>query len=261
MPEGDTLWNIAYRLRPLVAGRPVEEIEVHRPRYPTPAAGTVVDGVRSVGKHLLISFDGGTIVHTHLLMAGEWHLYRVGERWRDSPGAVRVRLRVDGLDAICFRAPTVDVYPAKDSRPRPWDQIGPDLCGEHVDHNEIIRRAAAEDSRREIADLLLDQRVAAGIGNVYKSETLWACRTDPFAPLAGFGVVEVRTLYETASRLLRANLGRAKRQTFQRGLAVYGRAHRDCPRCHQTIRIERQGALARLTYWCPGCQVRPQRRV
>ncbi len=257
MPEGDTLWNIAHRLGPLVVGHRVDEIEVHRPRYPAPRPGTRIDDVTAVGKHLLVTFDGGTILHTHLLMAGEWHVYRVGERWRDSQGAVRVRLRVNGLDAICFRAPTADVYPPKDPRQRPWLQLGPDLCRDGVDHDDIIRRASTSDSRREIADVLLDQRIAAGIGNVYKSETLWACRTDPFAPLTRFGVAEVIELYDTASRLLRANLGRAKRQTFQRSLAVYGRANRDCPRCHQTIRIERQGDLARLTYWCPACQTRP----
>ena len=254
MPEGDTLWNIAHRLRPALAGATTEEVVVHRPRYPAPLAGSVVAEVRSVGKHLVIGFDSGTVIHTHLSMAGEWHLYRPGQRWRDSPGAVRVRIRTATADAVCFRAPTVDVYPAKDPRPRPWLAIGPDLCLDDVDLDRVVANLRGHDARTEIAEVLLDQRVAAGIGNVYKSETLWACRTDPFAPLASFGAEEVRALYETASRQLRANLGRAKRETFQRGLAVYGRARRDCPRCHATIRGAKQGELARVTYWCPGCQ-------
>ena len=103
MPEGDTLWNIAHRLRPALAGEAARRIEVHRPRYRPPEPGTRIESVESVGKHLLITFEGGVVVHSHLQMSGEWHLYRLGQRWRDSPGAVRIRVTTDDAEAICFR--------------------------------------------------------------------------------------------------------------------------------------------------------------
>ncbi len=256
MPEGDTLWNIAHRLGPLLQGRTADEVQVHRPRYRPPAPGSVVESVTARGKHLLITFEGGTVVHTHLQMSGQWHAYRVGERWKDSPGAVRVRIRAGDIEAVCFRAPTVDVYPAADPRPRPWDRIGPDLCDPEPDLDTVMVNLRALDPDTEVADALLDQRVAAGIGNVYKSETLWACQVDPFLAVGDLDPGVGRDLYRTASRLLRSNLGRSRRQTFGRGLAVYGRNGRDCPRCHRRLRIARQGDLARVTYWCGACQGR-----
>ena len=132
----------------------------------------------------LEGFADGTIVHSHLAMTGEWHLYRTGARWRDERGAARIHIVAGENEAVCFRAPTVDVYPAADPRERPWDRIGPDLCHSDVDIDRIVTRARAGDPDRPVTDLLLDQSVAAGIGNVYKSETLWACRTHPSSPVA-----------------------------------------------------------------------------
>lgn len=255
MPEGDTLWNIAARLRPALVGQQATTIVVHRPKYPPPRAGARIQLVEAAGKHLVIGFEDGTHIHSHLLMAGEWHLYRRGQRWRDSPGAMRIHIGTDTHEAVCFRAPTVEVYPPQDPRPRPWRRIGPDLCVAGVDLAAVVRNTHRLPQDTEIADVLLDQRVAAGIGNVYKSEALWACRVNPFSPLHSLDDGVRRELYDTASRQLRSNLGRAKRITFQRGLAVYSRERRDCPRCHATIQLRRQGELSRLTYWCPSCQV------
>ena len=148
----------------------------------------------------------------------------------------------------------VDVFPPHDPRPRPWHLIGPDLCVDPVDLEAMVRNSHRLDQATQIADVLLDQRAASGIGNVYKSEVLWACRTDPFSPVERLPDPRRLELYATAARQLRANLGRGKRVTFQRGLAVYGRGGRDCPRCHATIRSDAQGPLARVTYWCPRCQ-------
>ena len=254
MPEGDTLWNIAARLRPALVGMAAQHVVVHRPSHPPPVAGSRVQLVEAAGKHLIIGFEDGTAIHTHLQMSGEWHLYRRGARWRDSPGAVRVHIATETHDAVCFRAPTVDVFPPHDPRPRPWHLIGPDLCVDPVDLEAMVRNSHRLDQATQIADVLLDQRVASGIGNVYKSEVLWACRTDPFSPVERLPDPRRLELYATAARQLRANLGRGKRVTFQRGLAVYGRGGRDCPRCHATIRSDAQGPLARVTYWCPRCQ-------
>lgn len=255
MPEGDTLWNHAARLRPALVGQPVTDLRVHRNRKKGPRPGVAVESVEAAGKHLLITFDDGVVLHTHLQMTGEWHLYETGQRWRGDPGAMRALVEVDGHQAVCFAAPTAALYHPAEPGPRPWDRLGPDLCRPPVDFDEIIRRLADTDQSRQMADVLLDQTLAAGIGNVYKSETLWFRRTSPFAALSSIDERRRFDLFETGSKLLVQNLGRSRRQTYRSGSAVYGRGRRDCPRCHATIqRAEHGDDLVRVTYWCPRCQ-------
>jgi len=254
VPEGDTLVRTANHLRPALVGRPLVELTVRRNRYPLPAAGTTVDAVEARGKHLLVIFGDGTVLGSHLRMTGSWHLYRRGQRWRDEPGAMRARLVVPDHEAVLFRAPTVRVWPARLAGPRPWDLLGPDLCRPPVDMDAILARVGALDPEAEVADVLLDQYVAAGIGNVYKSETLFACRTNPFTASADVSESSWRELFGRASALLVANLGSGRRRTYGSGLAVYGRGGRDCPRCGATVLAAHQGELDRITYWCPRCQ-------
>jgi formamidopyrimidine-DNA glycosylase len=137
------------------------------------------------------------------------------------------------------------------------DRLGPDLCRPDADLDAVLARLARLGGEVEVGDALLDQRVAAGIGNVYKSEACFARRLDPFTPLAALDGGERRRLYATAHRMLRANLGAGRRRTHGGGLAVYGKPGRPCPRCATPIRVRRQGPHARPTYWCPGCQGRP----
>ncbi|NOX31443.1 MAG: hypothetical protein GXP35_15565 [Actinobacteria bacterium] len=258
MPEGDTLWNHAAHLRPALVGHAVTDLRVHRNRKRGPRPGVKVEGVEAAGKHLLITFDDGVILHTHLQMTGEWHLYRAGQRWRNERGAMRALVATKDHVAVCFAAPTVALYHPAEAGPRPWDRIGPDLCHAEPDFDSIAANLAATGQARQIADVLLDQTMAAGIGNVYKSETLWFCRQSPFAELGAIENQKRRTLYQRASGLLHQNLGRSRRQTFRNGLAVYGRGRRDCPRCHSIIRrIEHGDDLVRVSYWCPRCQPGP----
>jgi len=259
MPEGDTLWNHAARLRPALVGQAVTDLRVHRNRKRGPRSGVKVEAVEAAGKHLLITFDDGVILHTHLQMTGEWHLYKTDQRWRNERGAMRALVATEGHVAVCFAAPTVALYHPAEAAQRPWDRIGPDLCHAEPDFDSVVANLAATEQTRQIADVLLDQTLAAGIGNVYKSETLWFCRLSPFVELAAIENEKRRTLYERAAGLLHQNLGRARRQTFRNGLAVYGRGRRDCPRCHSTIRrIEHGDDLVRVSYWCPRCQPGPE---
>jgi endonuclease-8 len=119
----------------------------------------------------------------------------------------------------------------------------------------VLARAREGEPSREIADLLLDQHVAAGIGNVYKSEALFAEGIHPQTAVGDLDDEAIRALYATASHQLVANIGRSERRTHPRGLAVYGKVRQGCPDCHTAIRVTRQGDLERLTYWCPRCQV------
>ncbi|HEX7094565.1 MAG TPA: DNA-formamidopyrimidine glycosylase family protein [Acidimicrobiales bacterium] len=257
MPEGDTLHRIADRLRPRLEGHRLVRFEAPRVTGYRPRPGDRIESVEAVGKHLLVRFERGIVLQTHLRMTGTWHLYRTGERWQRGAHRMRVLIAVDGWEAVCFDAPVVRTF-VEGAQPSPVDHLGPDLCREDADIDEAVRRmATVADPDATIAEVLLDQRVSSGIGNVYKSEVLFACRLDPFTPLAAIDHDLRRRLIETAARQLRANLGDGRRQTVPGGLAVYGRARRTCRVCGTPIRSRRHGAQPRVTYWCPRCQLPP----
>jgi endonuclease-8 len=259
MPEGDTITRTARTLDRALAGKRLVRLELPRAaRCPErPAAGSLVTGSESRGKHLLIRFGDGTVLHTHMQMTGSWHVYRPGERWRMPRTAVRALVEVEGAVAVCFRAPVVELLDGDAVRRHPrLRALGPDLCASEPDLDAAMERLGRlVPPTTEIGIALLDQRVVAGIGNVYKSEVLFACRADPFARVGDLGPEVRRELLEAASRLLRENLDlRAPRRTVPEGLAVYRRAGRPCRRCGTTIRSRTQGEAARITYWCPSCQ-------
>lgn len=222
MPEGDTLHNTATRLRPALEGQALTDVAFGQRRgMDRLRAGDVVTRVESRGKWLEIEVERGLVLRTHLEMNGVWHLYPPGERWRRPRHLARAVLATPSGTAVCFAAPVVAVGHRGDGA---LDHLGPDLCRAPVDVDEIVRRVDAwADDRAAIGDVLLDQRLAAGIGNVYKCEALFACGVDPFAPLSAVSPATRRALYETAATQLQANLGRLRRATSGDGLAVYGR--------------------------------------
>ena len=265
MPEGDTIWRTATRLRPALVGAAVTRFEAPRLVGERPRVGTRIDAVEAVGKHLLVHFDGGLSLDTHMRMTGSWHLYRHGETWRAPRHLLRCFIEVPGWDAACFAAPVVRTYrrgaPEGVDGGDPVAHLGPDLCAVAPDIDlAAARMATVPEPTTTIAEVLLDQRVAAGIGNVYKSEVLHACRLDPFTPVDQVPPALRRDLLELAARLLRRNLTTTRRTTTagpEGSVAVYRRARRPCPRCGTPIRSVRHGVHARSTYWCPRCQVRP----
>jgi endonuclease-8 len=255
VPEGDTIHRVADRLRPALAGQVLERFEAPRAVGPRPAAGSTVDAVEARGKHLLIRFSDGVALHTHLRMNGTWHLYRRGSRWQLPGHLARAVVGVPEWEAVCFKAPVVELRRDAD---RLVAHLGPDLCLDDPPVDEVLERLAARaDVDTEIGPALLDQQVAAGVGNVFKSEVLWACRVDPFAKVVDLDAGTRRRLVETAAEQLRANvLAVGQRSTLPGGgLAVYGRSGRACPRCSTPIRSEKQGQDRRVTYWCPRCQL------
>ncbi len=255
MPEGDTIHRVANRLRPALAGQALERFEAPRAVGPRPGAGVEVTAVDAVGKNLLIRFSDGVTLHTHLRMTGTWHLYRTGQRWRLPAHLARAVVGVPGWEAVCFKAPVVKLF--REGAPTgPLDHLGPDLCLPDPDLDEVLRRLAARaDEEAEIAPALLDQQVAAGIGNVFKSEVLWACGVNPFALVSDLDEETRRRLVATAAKQLRANVARpGERTTVPGGLAVYGRERQPCRRCGTPVRMARQGHDPRVTYWCPSCQ-------
>ncbi len=256
MPEGDTIWRTAIRLRPALAGYALTRFEARRLVGDRPALGETVEDVEARGKHLLVHFSGGISLRTHMKMTGAWHVYREGERWRKGAHLARAVVGTDsGWLGVCFQAPVVETYHRAAGEPAPLASLGPDLTGPEPDLDLALARAAqAVAPDTEIAELLLDQRAACGIGNVYKSEVLFLHGIDPSTPARLVDPGRLREVYETSHRLLRANLGRSNRVTYRGGLAVYGRRGQGCLRCGTPIRMRRQGEQARSTYWCPSCQ-------
>jgi endonuclease-8 len=267
MPEGDTLFRTAAGLRPHLVGRTVTAA---RASQPGPRAellvGTTVEAVEALGKNLVVRFDSGLELRTHLGMHGSWHRYRPGERWRRPAGRARLVVEVPGAVAVCFDAPTVELLERRaEAVHRPLAALGPDLLSPAFDEAAALARLRHPSrSALTISEALLDQRALAGIGNVYRNEVLFVEGVDPFRPVADLDEVTLGRLVRTARRLLLANVDRRRgpeRRTTgidpaARGgaLWVYGRAGRPCRRCGAPIASRRHGELARLTYWCPTCQ-------
>lgn len=267
MPEGDTLVRTAAGLRPHLVGR---VITAARARLPGPQVhrlvGATVTSVAAKGKHLLIGFDSGLELRTHLGMNGSWHRYRPDERWRRAPSRAHLVLEVPGAVAVCFDAAAVDLFEQRVEGLHPvLAALGPDILADDFCDADAIRRL--RDPARApltIGEALLDQRALAGIGNVYRNEALFLERVDPFARVASLDEATIGRLVATARRLMRANTDSVFRDTLgeraprprapRARLWVYGRAGRPCRRCGTLIEARLHGAFPRRSYWCPGCQ-------
>jgi endonuclease-8 len=214
-----------------------------------PIAGRTIDRVTPRGKHLLMWFSGDLVLHTHLRMHGSWHLYRPGERWQRPRHDMRIVLATDAWEAVAFDVPVAEFLSARDAERAPGlGDLGPDLLADGFDAAEAIRRLEALGAV-PIGDALLDQRAMAGIGNIYKSEVLFACGLSPFTPVRDVPHAKLVRVVSTARRILQANAdARGTRR------AVYSRGGQPCRRCGTAIMRQAQGPDARSTYWCPKCQ-------
>ena len=273
MPEGDTIYRAARTLNRALAGHVVVEFvsmlpALTRVHDDAPITGRTVAGVRSAGKHVLMEFSGGLVLRTHMRMNGSWHIYRRGERWRRPRRDMRIVIATDTFEAVGFNIPVAEMLqPGQLHRQDDLRRLGPDLLAEDFDSTEAAARIRARGADA-ISEVLLNQRVLAGIGNVYKSEVLFACRINPFTPVSRLTDLQVAALIERARMYLRTNVSETLplmttyaglRKTTRRDdpgarLWVYGRARQPCRRCGTPIAIRKQGLDARLTYWCPKCQ-------
>ena len=260
MPEGDTIYRAAAALRTALVGKAVSHFEASRLTGPVPRLGAAIERVESHGKHLEIAFDDGIVLHTHMRMTGSWHVYRPGQKWRKRRHLARVIIETDEWIAVAFSAPIVETYRQFDRTRHPRaGGLGPDLCRQEADLHECSARLFHYDNPdATIAEALLDQRVMSGVGNVFRCEVLWACGIHPWAKMSTVPQSTCLDLVITAAHQLRANLHSPVRVTapdVPGGLAVYGRNGQKCVRCGDVIRLTKIGEMARLLYWCPGCQV------
>jgi endonuclease-8 len=274
MPEGDTIFRSARALQLALGGREVTLFETAYAQLASvndqsPVAGRTVERVESRGKWLLIFFSGDLILTTHMLMSGSWHIYRAGERWKRSRSHMRVVLGAGEMLAVAFDVPIARFHTAHTlERFAGVATLGPDVLGNRFPADEAGVRLLAQGSE-EVGNVLLNQRVLAGVGNVFKSEICFACGVNPFRTVETLSKQEVECLMETARRFLAANVADGARDgivTYTGGrrttgssnpaarLWVYRRSGLECRRCGTKIVMRKQGLGARSTYWCPECQ-------
>jgi endonuclease-8 len=245
VPEGDSLHRAARRLQVLVGER--VEVETPHPRAAVKGLAARLDGrrlerVEAVGKNLLLHFDGGLVLRSHLRMNGRWRVERRGATRAGQPWLV---LRGTEYEAVLWNGSVLELLGSR-SAPR----LGPDILGEPPDYETMLARLRATPQQREIGDALLDQRLVAGIGNLWRAEVLWEARISPWRSLGELDDGELLGVLEIAHRLMRAALDRPRPPR-----RVYRRAGRACPRCGGLVRSAPQGEHARTAYWCPACQV------
>jgi endonuclease-8 len=273
MPEGDTIFRAARTLQRALAGKTVVRFEsmipaLDRIHDDAPITGRTIEQVHASGKHLLMHFSGDLVLRTHMRMNGSWHIYRPGETWQRPRRDMRVLIATADFEAVGFNVPVAEFIRDRDiARHEELRRLGPDVLSDAFDLEEALRRLR-ERGDTAVADAILNQRVLAGLGNVYKSEVLFMCRVNPFTPVRALEEPSLRSIVDTARHLLVANVSERMapmttytgfRRTTGRDdpaerLWVYGRARLPCRKCGTSIQVRKQGTDARLTYWCPACQ-------
>ncbi len=257
MPEGDTILWAATRMRPVLAGRVPDAIETPHPRHAMDRwgqrlAGRRVERIDTHGKNLFVVFEGELLLHSHLRMTGAWDVHRAGARARRPAHRAWLVLHAGEHRVVQFDGPVLELMSAGRRR---FDQrlaaLGPDLLAPAFDADLFLRRLRSTDQQRALGDALLDQRIVAGIGNIWKAEACWESQFDPWRALATIGDEQALCLIERVRPRMLASGTRGPRAERRH---VYDRAGRPCPRCAATIRARGQGDQNRTTYWCPGCQ-------
>ena len=244
MPEGDALHRAARRLQVLVG----ERVEVESPnpqaqvkRLPEKLHGRRLEKVEAVGKNLLLHFEGGLVLRSHLRMRGRW---QVRERNGPTRGRPWLVLRGAEREAVLWNGPVLELHG------RGVRRLGPDILAKPPDFDAMLARFRLADQGRDVGEALLDQRLVAGIGNLWKAEALWAAKVSPWRRLRDVTDEELLETLGHAARLMRASLDHGK----PRGRGAYRRVGRPCSRCGTPIRSRGQGDDNRIAYWCPECQ-------
>lgn len=245
MPEGDTIHRTAATLQKALAGKAVTRYETMLPKIDGPLRGRTIERVVAAGKNLVIDFSGDLHLRTHMRMNGAWHIYRPGERWQRPRRDMRIVIETADFVAVGFNIPVAELLTGRELE-RVLHAQGPDLLAE-FDVAEAVRRAR-ERNDEQIADVLLSQRVAAGIGNIWKSESLFQRRINPFTRVKDLDDKALEQLFLAARALLKESAAGHRR------LNVYSRGGQPCRKCGTAISSRKQGLDARLTYWCPRCQ-------
>jgi endonuclease-8 len=264
MPEGDTIHYAARRIRAVLEGHVPDEILTPHPRFardqwPEQLAGRRVTGVDAVGKHLLLRFEGGLVIHSHLRMHGRWRVVPADERWRRSRGTWLV-IRWGAMEVVQSGGPVLELTTAAHLRLDPrLARLGPDIVAhEPFDEERYLRRLRADDPTRPVGEALLDQHTVAGIGNVWKVEGCFLAGLDPWWPIGKLTDEEALAIIAALRPRMQASAQDGHQSRFT---TIHGNSGSFCPRCGPPVRIRarHQGDDNRITYWCPSCQRRQRR--
>jgi endonuclease-8 len=259
MPEGDTIFRTAVTLRPVLCGNTILSVASRLPPVPAERlAHRCVASIEARGKHLLMHLDSGDTIHSHMGMTGSWHVYRPEQPWQKPERLAALTLRLDACSCVCFTPSTLELLTATALRRHPHlSRLGPDLLAANVDEGDVLHRFRVHNSAA-IGAAVMNQTIASGIGNVYKSEILFLTHIDPFRRVHELTDAQLRSVIRTAVQLMSRNLeGYPRRTRFGRDGGkhwVYGRHGKPCFVCGAQVRLRRQGDLGRSTYWCPQCQ-------
>jgi endonuclease VIII len=248
MPEGDSLHRAARRLQVLVGER--LEVETPNPRAQVKRLaerldGRVLEAVEAVGKNLLLRFEGGVTLRSHLRMTGRWRVYPRGTVSSSGPWLV---LRGREWEAAQYNGPVLTLADAARVQ-----RLGPDVLGDGFDVAQVARRVREGGGRRLLGEAVQDQRLVAGIGNMWMAEAAWAARVSPWLPVHDATDGELRSVLAEARRLMRDSLARRRLRR-----EVYRRAGLPCRRCGSSIRSRGQGDDNRTAFWCAVCQRGPE---
>jgi endonuclease-8 len=246
VPEGDSLHRAARRLQTLVG----EHVEVETP-HPRAAAERIAErldgrqllGVEAHGKNLVLRFDGGYTLRSHLRMSGRWSVVRRGAERVGRPWLV---LRGAEHEAVLWRGPVLELHT------RHVRSLGPDILADPPDFDAMLARLRRAGGELALGEALLDQRLVAGIGNLWRAEALWEARLSPWLRLADVADDELLAVLGASHRLMRRSVDGVRSPRH-----VYRRTGRPCPRCGERVRSRGQGDDNRIAYWCPGCQRGP----
>ena len=253
MSDVDSVEHASATMRAALVDETMVRFEAPRLIGITPRAGRTIEAVESHGRHVEVRWDDGVILHTNMRRSGSWHVYRTTDSWQRPHRHLRALIEVAGWQAVCFNAPVVETYRQPDPLRHPGlGGLGPDLGRPDADLSrctELLR--AYDDPDATVAHALLDQRVFCGVGNVFRSELLWAGQLSPFAHVGELPEADTVRLVNVAAIVVRAHLrGDAPAR------AVYGRNGQPCRRCGDTVAARSAGGEDRVLYWCPGCQLR-----
>jgi endonuclease-8 len=291
MPEGDTIYRAARALQKALGGRVVTGFETALAKLASvnddaSLVGRTVEKVEARGKWCLMYFSDDLILVTHMLMSGSWHIYRTGattggpgERWKMPYRAMRMVVTCGEMQAVGFNIPVAEFFTARQlERSSQVPKLGPDILGGDFQVEagmNALRERMRTHPDDEVAVVLLNQRVIAGLGNVYKSEVAFAAGVNPFRQMRTLTEREIEKMVEVSQRYMKANVadGGGPRGESGEGIVtysgprrttgamdrsdrvwVYGRQGQECRRCGSLVEMRKQGAQARSTYWCPVCQ-------
>ena len=252
---GGKIAHTAAAMRTALVGLPTLRFDAMSTIGPAPVEKSVIESITVKGREILVQWDDGIVLSTALRFSGEWHLYRTDETWRKETYRARVVIEVEGWVAVCFDAPIVETYRQPDRKRHPQSGgVGPNISQPKTDLSGCTQRLLGyRYADAMIADVLMDESVVSGLGNVARSEALWAVGLSPYAKMADLSYEDCAVLIETASRIVQRD--------HETSPAVYGRNGQQCVRCRGTIEFKTIGNPRRNLYWCPECQGRLDRRL